>query len=446
MKSSITALAVGLAFCFSAMTLAADSSTQRAGQVDLLQLYQQAQQADPRILKAQAQRRSKAGREREAFGQLLPQLNASGSFNRSRREDDLTRTQYNGERYALTLSQVLYAPRVWRSYQKFSSLAEQGTFEYEDARIQASIDLVERYFTVLAAEDELSLVRAELKATERNLARVNSLFERKMAMVTDVLELEARVDALKADEIEARNQVELSREALVELVGHEVPQSLKRIAERPTFTLPAQSQEYWVETALAVNPALQARRMSLTAASAALGEAKAGHLPTLSFNLSAQRSDIGYEGTLTPRSDTYVAGIGLQVPLYSGGSTRARVESSYADLQAAEQELEALRRQIVRETRTAFLGMEAAISRTKASRRALESAEKSRLAAEKAFEYGVMNGVDVLDSIEEEFRARRDLFQAQYNFITSLLVLHRWSGRLEEADIRRANGWLVSAP
>ncbi|MOA64750.1 outer membrane channel protein [compost metagenome] len=56
-----------------------------------------------------------------------------------------------------------------------------------------------------------------------------------------------------------------------------------------------------------------------------------------------------------------------------------------------------------------------------------------------------MNAVDVLDRVKEEFRARRDLFQAQYNFITSLLVLHRWSGRLDDVDIRRANDWLVSS-
>lgn len=444
MRSSIAAWAAGLAFFCSAAAQAAGSQMGDA-QVDLWQLYQQAQQADPRILKAQAQSRSGAGREREAFGQLLPQLSASGSFNRSRREDDLSRAEYNGERYALGLSQVLYDPQVWRSYQKFSALAEQSEFEYDDARIQASIDLVERYFTVLAAEDELSLVRAELKATERNLARVNSLFERKMAMVTDVLELTARVDALKADEIAARNQVEISREAIAELVGHEVSQPLKRIGEHPAFALPAQEQGYWVETALAANPALQARHQALVAATAALGEARAGHLPTLAFNLSAQRSDIGYEGTLTPRSDTYVAAIGLQVPLYSGGSTSARVSALHGDLQVAEQELEALRRQIVRETRTAFFGMEAGVSRIRATRRALESAEKSRMAAEKAFEYGVMNAVDVLDRVKEEFRARRDLFRAQYNFITSLLVLHRWSGRLDDADIRRANDWLVSS-
>lgn len=412
--------------------------------VDLWQLQQEASQADPRILMARGRSQSGVERKREAYGQLLPQISASGSFNRSRREDDVSRTEYNGQRYGASLSQVIYDPQVWRSYQKFSALAEQAEYDARDAHMQARIDLAERYFRVLAAEDELSLAQSELQATERNLQQVQALYQRKMAMVTDVLELTARVDTLRANEIEARNLVAISREEISELIGREVNEPLKRIAAAPVFTLPVQQQEYWVTTALNSNPALHARTQGVNAADAALGEARAGHLPRLGFKLSAQRSDIGYEGTLTPRSDNYIASLDLQIPLYSGGSTSARVASLQGDKSVAEQELEALRRQVIRETRTAYLSMAAGISRIKATRKALESAEKSRIATEKALKLGVKNAVDVLDSIKEEFRARRDLYQSQYKFITSLLVLHRWSGRLGDADIRRANDWLVA--
>ena len=411
--------------------------------VDLWQLQQEASSADPRILRANALIRSGEGRQREAFGQLLPQLSAGASVNRSRRDDDLSRTEYTGRRATLSLNQVIYDPQVWRSYQKYTQLTKQREYESDDTQVQASIDLSERYFAVLAAEDELSLVRSERSATERNLNQVKAMFARQMAMITDVNDLEARVDTLLADEIEASNKVANSREAISELVGRDVQEPLKRLADNPSFSLPAQAQDYWVEAALSSNPALLARQQSVNAADAAIAEAKAGHLPRLGLNLTALRSDIGYEGTLTPRSENYVASLDLQVPLYSGGSTSARVVSSEGDKDAAQQEMEALRREIIKETRTAYIGMSAELGRIKATRRALESATKSRLSTEKAFGYGVKNAVDVLYSIKEEFRARRDLYQAQYRFITSMLVLHRWSGRLAQADIRKASEWLV---
>lgn len=411
--------------------------------VDLWQLQQEASSADPRILRANALIRSGEGRQREAFGQLLPQLSAGASVNRSRRDDDLSRTEYTGRRATLSLNQVIYDPQVWRSYQKYTQLTKQREYESDDTQVQASIDLSERYFAVLAAEDELSLVRSERSATERNLKQVKAMFARQMAMITDVNDLEARVDTLLADEIEAGNKVANSREAISELVGRDVQEPFKRLGDNPSFSLPAKAQDYWVEAALSSNPALLARQQSVNAADAAIAEAKAGHLPRLGLNLTALRSDIGYEGTLTPRSENYVASLDLQVPLYSGGSTSARVVSSEGDKDAAQQEMEALRREIIKETRTAYIGMSAELGRIKATRRALESATKSRISTEKAFGYGVKNAVDVLYSIKEEFRARRDLYQAQYRFITSMLVLHRWSGRLAQADIRKANEWLV---
>ena len=412
--------------------------------VDLWQLQQEARGADPRILKAQALVRSGEGRQREALGRMLPQLNANGSFNRSRRDDDLSRTEYNGKRASLALNQMIYDPQSWRSYQKFSELAQQSQFESTDAQVLSSIDLSDRYFTVLAAEDELSLVRSELEATRHNLKRVNSLFKRQMVTVTDPLEIQARVDTLEADEIEAANRVAISREAISELVGRDVQEPLKRISDNPAFSLPAQAEAYWVQTALESNPALKAREHSVNAAEAAIREAKAGHLPRLGLNLTAQRSDIGYEGTLTPRSDNFVASLDLQVPLYSGGSASARVVGSEGDKDAAQHDLEALRRQVVKETRSAYIGITAGLSRIKATRRALESAEKSRIATEAAFQYGVKTATDVLDSIKNDFSARRDLYQSQYKFVASLLVLHRWSGRLSDNDIRQANDWLVA--
>lgn len=413
--------------------------------VDLWDLYIETRNADPRILRAEALEKSSEGRQREALGRLLPQLGGNASFNHSLREDDLARSRYNGQAYSLGLSQLLYAPQAWRNYQKFSALTRQSTFEYEEARVQASIDLAERYFAALAAEDELQLTQAELDATARNHIRIESLFRKKMARVTDVLELQARVDLLKARAIEAANQIEIDREAIAELTGRSLEHPLKRLAAQPNFQPPRQNQNFWVETALQSNPALQAKVQAIDAAQAALSEAKAGHLPTLAFDLSAQRSDIGYEGTATPRSDTYVASLGVQIPLYSGGSTQAKVSSLHAELDAAQYEHEALRRQVVRETRTAYLNLQASLSRVTALQLALASTERSRTATEKAFSYGVMNAVDVLNSIETEFRAKRDLLQSQYHYVTSLLVLYRWSGRINDADIRQVNSWLTTS-
>lgn len=414
--------------------------------IDLWQLFQQAVPENPRSVAAQARSESGRWRQEEAFGQLLPQISASSAHNRSiQKLDGREREFYNNDRYMLSLSQVLYDARVWHNYQRFRELARQQDAEYVATLEGAMIDLVDRYFQALAAEDELELIQAELRATQRNQERVNSLYDKQLAMITDVLSISARVDALKAAEIEGRNKVEVSRESLSELVGYPLSGRLKRIGQQASFHMPPQDREYWVRQALSFNPILQARRKAVDAAQAALRQAKAGHLPSVNLNLLAQRSDIGYENSLSPRTDTYVASVGVQVPIFAGGSTRARVASSDADLTAAEQDLEAVQRQILRETRAAFHDVETGLSKIVASRKALESAEKSRQAAEKAFSLGVVNAVDLLNSVRDEYASRRNLLKSQYSFILSSAVLRRWSGTLVQDDIRKINEWLVPA-
>lgn len=426
---------------FSGVVLAAVPSDEQV--VDLWQLFQEAELEDPRVLAGRARSEGGALREREAFGQLLPQLSASSTLNRTAQDNAATRQIYNGERYALTLSQVIYDAQTWHNYRRYSELAKQQDAEYAITQEEATLDLIERYFTALAAEDELALVSAELRATERNLARVNSLYERQLAMVTDVLEISARVDSLRSREIEARNTVEVGREALSEMIGREITERLKRVGEQVVFLPPEYDREYWVQKAMTQSPVLQARNLAVSAAQAALQQASGGHKPKVSLSLSGQRSDIGYENSQSQITDTYVVSLGIQVPLYSGGSTRAGVSASASDLMVAEQEFEQARRQVIRETRSAFYDTQAGVSKISASRKSMASSVKAREAAERAFGFGVMNAVDVLNTIKEEYAARRTLLQSQYDFILSSLVLRRWSGSLVRDDVRKVNEWLV---
>jgi outer membrane protein len=173
-----------------------------------------------------------------------------------------------------------------------------------------------------------------------------------------------------------------------------------------------------------------------------LREGKGGHYPTVNLNLSAQQSNEGYNNSLAPQTDSYVAGVGVQIPIYSGGTTSARVRQLYQDQLTAEQQLIATRRQVVKETTNAYLTADSSVEKIHASRNALASAEQSRIAAEKAFTYGVVNAVDVLTAVQNEFKARRDLLKTQYDFITNLFILNRWAGKLSEESVENVNLWL----
>jgi outer membrane protein len=407
-----------------------------------MQLYREARLEDPRILASYA--RAQAGKEhqREALGSLLPQVSLNAGTNRIHQESDLVQRSYDSENYSLVLRQYLYNKAAWENYQKFKSLAKQSESEALEAQTEATVDLAQRYFAALAAEDELELVRAERQTTQKSLDRVNALYEKQLAMITDQLDLKARVDLLAAQELDARNQASISREALAEIVGRPVKEKLNRIRDDVQLRGSEQSLEAWVREGIAQNPALKANESGVEAAGAALRSGKGGHYPTLSLTLSAQQTNEGYNNSLAPRTDSYVAGIGVQVPLYSGGSTSARVRGLYQDQITAEQQLESVQRQVVKEITSAYLTANSSAEKISASRHALASAQLSRVAAEKGLSYGMVNAVDVLTSVRNEFRARRDLLKTQYEFVTNVFTLNRWAGKPPAESVESVNAWL----
>jgi outer membrane protein len=409
---------------------------------DLMQLYREARLEDPRILASRA--RAQAGQEyqREALGTLLPQISLNAGANRIHQENELVQQSFDSEIYSLVLRQYLYNKTAWENYQKFKSMAKQSESEALEAQSEATVELARRYFTVLAAEDELELIQAERRTTQKSLDRVNALYAKQLALITDQLDLKARVDGLAAQELDARNQVSLSREALAEIVGRPVKEKLSRVNDDVQLRISAQSLETWVRDGVAQNPALKANESGVEVAGAALRSGKGGHYPTLSVSLSAQQSNEGYNNALVPRTDSYVAGIGLQVPLYSGGSTSARVRGLYQDQIAAEQQLESVLRRVVKEITSAYLTADTSAQKISASRHALASAQLSREAAEKAFSYGMVNAVDVLTSVRNEYRAHRDLLKTQYDFVTNVITLNRWAGKPPAESVASVNAWL----
>lgn len=414
--------------------------------LDLAGLYREARLEDPRVLAAYARARSAAEQQREALGGLLPQVSANANTSRVLRKNENTRDIYNNENYSLSLTQYLYNKPAWERYQKSKSVKDQKGQQAEDTLAEATVDLAKRYFVALAADDELALVQAERRATQKNLDRVSMMFDRQMAKITDKLDMQARVDSLAAQEVDARNQVQVSREALAEIVGRPISEPLSRVRNDVQLQASTRPLQSWITQAVETNPMLKASQSGAEAANAAVREGKGEHYPQLSLSLNAQQSDQGYDNTQAPRSDSYVATLGVKIPLYSGGSTSARVRGLYDEQLAAEVQMEGIRRQVVRETTTAYLTAQSSVEKIRANRNALSSAQKSSVAAQKAFTYGVVNAVDVLTAVQNEFKTRRDLLKSQYDFITNLFLLNRWAGELNQDSVDSVNVWLSPVP
>ena len=101
--------------------------------------------------------------------------------------------------------------------------------------------------------------------------------------------------------------------------------------------------------------------------------------------------------------------------------------------------MENARRTVAVQARQAYLGVVSVIAHVKPLQQALKSSESLLQASKLGQGVGVRTNLDVLNAQQQLFSTRRDLYQAEYNYLISRLRLKAAVGTLAEEDVGAVN-------
>ncbi len=364
------------------------------------------------------------------------------SFNeRSIDTQDVER--YEGKRYSLSLTQTIVDVSKVSNWLRYQALTGKSEADYQQAELILMYDLVDRYFTVLAGQDNLALSKQETATTEKHLEQVKRQFDKQIVKITDVYEMEAKLDSLLARQIEIETMLDIAKQSLIELTGAPVSY-LAELRDDVQFKILSGDVQQVGEQAQINSPLIQAQNQEIQAADYDVISQNAKHLPVLDLQLQYYNTDNGFQNSLTPVVETKVVALNVTVPIFSGGSTHQRAKEANKQLRLSKQRKISIMRAIEKETRDAFLSANASVRRIKASTRSLKSAVKAREAMEKGFKYGMQSIGDVLISQAREYRAKKDLLVAKYTYIKNFIRFELASGTLSFQSLENINQWLKS--
>jgi outer membrane protein len=413
---------------------------------NIMEIYQAAQGKDATFASARAAHR--AGQEKLPQGRalLLPSVNLSADTTSNHIDRSGTATNYNSNGYTLSLSQPIYRKQNFAQYEEAKSQAAQAETQYSIAEQDLILRVASAYFDVLLAQDNVTLAGAQKAAIAEQLAQAKRNFEVGTATITDTHDAQARYDLTTAQEIAAKNDLEVKKSALQKIVGT-IPGQLARLSEKFPLKLPdPNDMAQWVATAEQQNLQLQLQKAALDIASQEVERNRGGHYPTLDLVASySDRNNANAAFGLSGETKSTAVGVQLNLPIYQGGGTSSRVREAVANLDKAREDYEDAKRQVVLQTRQAFLGVTSGEAQVKALEAALVSSQSSLDSTKLGFEVGVRTGVDVLNAQQQFYSAERDLYQARYNYIISQLNLKAAVGTLGESDLTQVNGWLTEA-
>jgi len=412
---------------------------------NLYQVYQHALANDPQLKAAEAGYLAAMEKKPQALSALKPQVNLSGSTSYSLGHtertpfSDGTSDIFNAG-YKLSVSKALYHKELNAQVNQAKAGVAQAKATIEGQRQALIIRVAEAYFRYLDAQDSREFARAEKDAIGRQLAQVKAYFEAGRSPITDVKEAQARYDLATSLLVVANQDLDLARENLKAITGRYYKKLASSPLNTPLKPPNPNNIETWANLALKNSKEVKALKHAVNAAQSEIDKQRAAKSPKV--DLFAQHT--GNVNRIDNTLDKFDVAVGVQLnmPLYTGGAISSRIREARHALHQAQQQLEAQKRLVTQQTRSAFLAVVSGMSQVRALKQALNSTQTAARATQAGFEVGTRTAVDVLLSLRETFRAKRDYSNARYAYLLNKLRLRQAAGTLTVKDLQVINAFL----
>jgi outer membrane protein len=410
----------------------------------LIETYRLALKADPRLAAARLDYEASEHAKRAARAALFPTVRAEVERTQERQNILSSQNAVIGagissfpiEVMSLTITQPLFRVGAAERLDQAEISRRQAGVQQAAAQQNLMVRVATAYLGVLAAQDNLEYATAERVAVGRQLQLAEERVSRGLATVVNLHDAKSRFAQTEAQEVEARNALEDSQQAIREMAGA-LPKSYVRVrTDFPAVSPEPAAMESWVETALSRNLGLEARQLAAEVAAQEVRRQRGAYWPTL--DLVATHANRKQGGTLFgggSHVETTDLSLRMSMPIFEGGLTNALTDEAVVRHRRALEEVEQERRAVERQTRSAYLGVVGAISRVKALQQGVASQEAALKGKQESFRAGILTLLAVLDSERDLYLSLRDFARARYDYLLNRLRLKQAVGSLSDEDL-----------
>lgn len=412
--------------------------------VSLLTAYDSSLHNDPTYQAANFDYQASQQEEDIGLAGLLPQVSVSSRYGEAKQLRQQSENSSLGDSSAsdalnLNARQVLYDKARVAFYDQSKARGKVGSALYDDASQELFSRVAEAYFDVARQDNELKLATQQKAAIEGLVRQTRRLFEAGDGTITDTEEAQARLDLVKAQEIEFRARMRAALHKLSGRAGLVVEQISALQDNLPLNVMLEAPQDllYWQQKALQAAPKLGARRASIEVAEAELKTQKAGNYPTLSLVSELSNTSQDSIDPNIQRQSSYYVGLSMDLPIYSGGGVSASINKSQYALSGAMSQYDSGAQQISEDIERDYLGVVSGYDKCKALQTAVKSNQRALDSAEKGYQAGVRSTVDILNAQQVLYAAKRDLLNSKLLMLQSYVSLHVQTGQMHRGVLEQ---------
>jgi len=386
---------------------------------------------------------------REVTSAALPQITASGSYTyNAKLPVSLVPAEFFGGQAGtfqkiafglkhnatggIQLNQLLFDGQVFVGLQARETVLkfQQKNVEVTEEMIKANIYKI--YYQLVVSKQQVELLDANIERFEKLLKDTRIIQENGFAEKLDVDKVSVGLTNLQTEKIKALNQIENGYMGLKLLMGMPVRDELlltdtlsydqikDDVLDPGTFDYADRKEYQYAELGIKLNE-FNIRRYKLS------------RYPTLSlngyYNKNAQRDkfDLFNKGDWF---DISAVTLNLNIPIFTGFSTKSKIQKAKLELQQSVNQREYLKMSIDNDLQVAKNDFRSAISALDFQKKNMELAESVYKQTKKKYEAGTGSQTEINT-------AQTDLKTAQTNYITSL-----YDAIIAKVDFLKATGKL----
>nr|WP_243694218.1 TolC family outer membrane protein [Vibrio viridaestus] len=323
----------------------------------------------------------------------------------SKEATDMTRKEAT-----VSLSQLIWdGSSTINNIHRTQSEAEADRYQLLADASDKALSVAKVYLDAYEAKEVLDLSQDNLAIHKKIYSDIKRKAELGLGSTADVSQVEARIAKAEANLLAAQNNYFDTLTQFEQLVG-EPPQDL--IYPEIDMSQMPQDLDQATNIAFTTHPTIKVSQMDVTAAKFQYKQAKAPNMPTFSIDASHSiRNDAGgYEG----ESSETTAMLRMKYNLYSGGSDQANIKSFAYKLNQAKDLREKAFRDVKEGLTLSWHSLEFTKKQMEFLSKHVDTVSETVVAYQKQYQIGQRTLLDLLNSQNELFEARKDYLDAKY--------------------------------
>ncbi len=256
-------------------------------------------------------------------------------------------------------------------------------------------DVASNYFNLCLIDNQIQLYADALKLRYENLNLTQSQYAAGITTKLDVVQAEIEAATVEAQIIDARRSRALAENAIAVLCG--IPAMNLQIPTHQGLPIVPFIPLEVPSDLLERRPDIIEAEQQIVSANAQIGVAKAAFFPTVKISAASYGFlSSTFDNLFATQSQTWIGGVGISIPLFTGGRNIAQRDVAEARLKESESIYKQVVQNAFREVQDALANIEYRAQQSDVQQRALVSAHSSADMSKELYKKGLTTYINVI--------------------------------------------------